>query len=152
MADGDVVLGGEPRLYRNSGTYGSPTWVHVSNCENLDFADSRTKVRVALRSMYPIAGNLPGLRDIALTWNMANKKGTADASLTAIQTAHRTGAVIELAVADGDITVTGTKYSRQICHIFKCDDSAPIDGVDMLAIEAAPSVNNGGNNPSNSTV
>ena len=150
MSD-EAYLGGDAKFYRNAGSYGTPSWALVSNCGDADIADSRTAVDAPTRAGFPYIGYLPGRRDITLTWSMLNKKGSVDTHLAAMRTAYDSGNPIELAVADGDISTVGTNYRRIYFIITKCDEGQPLDGVDTLAFEAKPAVNNEGHSPLRAT-
>ena len=153
MADiGNGYVGGEAKFYYNSATYGSPTWVLIENCEDLDVADSRTEVETKVRSQWPIIGHLVGGRKIALTWNGLKTKLTTDSVTTALITAYENGTVTEFAVADATIATTGTKYRRMISVLSKADESQPIDSPVGVAFAAVPALNNSGNAPSRATV
>lgn len=141
MADGDAFVGGEAVLYYNSGNYASPTWVEVENCGDLDKANSRSTVAAPTRGKWPEIGFLLGGRTRGLTWSSLQKKGTADAALTALVAAYDSGIAVEFAIADGAIATTGTKYLRITMKISKADESEPLDGVVTISFEAVPDAN-----------
>lgn len=151
MADGDAFVGGEASLYYNSGNYASPTWVEVENCGDLDSPDTRSTVAAPTRGKWPFVGYLLGNRDIGLSWSSLQKKGTADAALTALVTAYDAGTAVEFAIADGAIATAGTKYRRMQMKISKADQSEPIDGVVTISFEAKPDANSAVN-PARATV
>lgn len=148
---GTAHVGGEEKLYRNSNTYGSPTWAEMRNVSDVDVPDSRSEVEAQVRAHYPFVGSLVGKRKVGLSWKMLKTTSTTDTDLTAMITAYEAGTVVEFAIADGAIATTGTKYRRVSCVITKMDESAPIDGQVEYSFEAAFAVNNGGNLPSRTT-
>jgi hypothetical protein len=149
---GEAFVGGEAKFYYNSGTYGSPTWALIDNCQDLDVADARTAVAAPIRGNWPFLGHLVGMRDITITWSSLQKQETTDTVLTALLAAYVAGTITEFAIADQAIATVGCKYQRVICVITKADRSEPIDGAVTISFEAKPAVNNGGNNPSLVTV
>lgn len=149
---GEYFLGGEAKFYYNSATYGSPTWVLIENCIDLDLPDVRNAVGAVTRGTWPYMGYIPGSRDVTITWNSLQRQETTDAVLTALIAAYDAGTVMEFAIADQAIATVGCKYRRITSVITKCDESEPIEGVVTLAFEAKPALNNAGNNPSRATV
>lgn len=152
MADiGSGYVGGEAKLYYNAGTYGSPSWTLIENCADVNIGDSRNAVAAAVRSQWPVVGNLIGAQNIVLTWNALKTKLTTDAVTTAIITKYEAGTVTEFAIADAAIATTGTKYRRFSAVITKADEDQPLDSPVMVAFEAVPALNQAGNAPSRAT-
>lgn len=149
---GEYFLGGEAKLYYNSGTYGSPTWALIENCENLDMPDSRSVVAVPTRATWPYVLKLPGARETSITWLSYERQETTDTVLTALIAAYDAGTIMEFAIADQAIATVGCKYRRLTCVITKCDRSEPIDGAVTISFEAHPVINNSGHNPERATI
>lgn len=148
---GEAYVGGEAKFYYNTGTYGSPTWALIDNCQDLDVADARTSVPVPIRGNWPLVLELLGSRSLVLTWGMVAKQETTDTALTAMITNYEAGTPTEFAIADQAIATVGCKYQRVICGLTKNDKSEPVEGVCTHSFEARPHFNNGGNNPSRNT-
>lgn len=143
--NGDAFVGGEAKMYYNSGSYGSPTWVENLNVGDLDGPDARTAVPVPTRGAWPNNVYIPGSRERALTWNSIKHKGTADVVLAYFLQCYENGTPIDLAITDGDITTPGTRGKRDYYIITKADQTEPLDGSVAIAFEAKPAANNGNN-------
>lgn len=138
-----VKHGWEHKLYRNTGTFGSPTWDLVPNCVDMETPSAMTKSEASIR------GNraklyAPGQLDWGLNWQM--RYDPADTDLTAMRTAFFTGAAIDLMDMDGLIATSGTLGTRAICHLFGLGNPKPLDGIAVFDVEAAPAydLTNGG--------
>ncbi len=142
---GEAFVGGEAKLYYNTGTIGgSATWALIDNVGDLDVADGRSAVAAPIRAHWPTIGYLVGARDITLSWSSIQKQETTDTVLTALIAAYLAGTIMEFAIADQAIATVGAKFKRFIAIITKADQSEPLDGAVTISFEAKPSVNNGG--------
>lgn len=135
--------GFEHKLYRNTGTFGSPTWDLVPNVRDMETAQAMSKTEVSIR------GNraklyAPGQLDYGLNWQMVYDP--ADADLTALRTAFFTGATVDLMDMDGLIATSGTLGTRSVSHLFGLGNSKPLDGAAVFDVETAPAydLTNGG--------
>ena len=142
--NGDYLVGGEARLYYNSASYDSPTWVENDNVGDLDGPDARTAALVKIRRNWPDNRYLPGSRERGLTWTSVLVKGTADTVLTHFLNCYANGTPLDLAIVDGDIEVAGTTGKRDYYILTKKDESEPIDDTITIAFEAKPAANNNG--------
>lgn len=135
--------GFEHKLYRNTGTFGSPTWDLVPNCRDMETPMAMTKNEASIR------GNrtkmfAPGQLDWGLNWQMVYDP--SDTDLTELRTVFLTAATVDLMDLDGLIATSGSLGTRAICYLFGLGNPKPLDGIAVFDVEAAPAydLTNGG--------
>lgn len=104
------MLGLNARLYRNTGSFGTPTWTLVSNVSDLNANDSMEEADASTRADGGFAVSEPTLRGLELSFGMINKPGDAD--VTAFLAAYAARTALDLAVMDGPIATVGSKGVR----------------------------------------
>jgi hypothetical protein len=124
------------KLYRNSGTYQSPTWVLVDNVGTIDVTLAPDKTELPLRKMGGWKAFVPGLFDYMLAFKMLYD--LADASQSALRTAFFSRAGIEFLILDQAYTVAGAYGIRATMGIFKFPRTEEIEGAMMVDVELAP--------------
>jgi hypothetical protein len=98
------------KLYRNTGTYGSPTWAEVTNCGDLTLSDSYEEANVTRRGSAGYTETEPTLRTIELSFQVFNI--ASDADYLAFLAAHTGRTAIDMQVLDGDRITSGTRGVR----------------------------------------
>ena len=96
-----VKLGLDAKLYRNTGTSGSPTWVEMTNVKDLTLNLEASEADVTTRGNAGWRATLAALKDASIEFEMV--WDTADAAFTAIKDAFFGSTSVEFAVMDGDI-------------------------------------------------
>lgn len=130
------VLGKDCIAYRNTGTYGSPTWSAVTAMRDVNLSSEATKVDVSRRAI----GNkqyAPAQLDIGVEANLVWKPADAGAC-EAIRDAHFNKTSIDMAFASGAIATTGTEYLRAEWGVFKFARGEELEGAMMVDISLAP--------------
>lgn len=132
------VLSLNAKLYRNTGTYATPTWNEVPNVRDLtvslDKAEADTSTR--LGKFKTVRGSL---RNVSIDWGMV--QDPADADWIALRDAFLNDTQVDLAVADGPIATTGTQYFRAVCEIMKFQMNQALTDVLMTDVSAKPTYN-----------
>lgn len=133
------ILGINCKLYRNTGTYGSPTWnevdgvIDVSLDIDADTGDATTRATGGWRQ------HASTVRDASLEFEMPYD--TADADMVAFRDALLTsGTVIELAVADGAIATTGTQYLRGSWCVTSFGFSEDLSDIRKVSVSLKPGI------------
>lgn len=104
-----MKLGLNAKLYRNTGTFGVPTWVEVSNVQDLDISDSMDEADATVRGSGGMNESEPTVRKIEVSWNMKNN---ADTQMIAFRTAYAARTALDLQFLDGAIATPGTHGIR----------------------------------------
>lgn len=142
------VMNWQCKAYRNSGTYGTPTWVLVDNMGAVKVTDERGEVEVPLRSAGVFEGYLAGRRKLKIEFEMLYNP--ADASQTALRAAYDTESQtgIDMAFMDQAIATAGSSGLRALWIVSKCTEIVDDLGKPvMVAVSLVPSAL-ASNNPS----
>lgn len=109
-------LGIEMKLYRNTGTTQSPTWVELTNVKDLTIDFSKGEADVTTRGSGGWKAYRGTLKEFSLEFQMVYDP--EDESFEAIEDAFMDNTALDLAIADGDIDTNGTRYIRTACEVF----------------------------------
>jgi len=106
----DFVLGLDAKLYRNTGSFGSPNWTLMPNVKDLTLGLEKDEADVTTRGAN-------GWKQMAATLKNANVEfqmvwNPTDAGFTAIKNAFLNNTNIEMLVLDGAYNVTGSQGLR----------------------------------------
>lgn len=105
-----IRLGMEAKLYRNSGSYSSPTWAELANVKGLTLTLEKGEADVTTRANAGWRATVGTLKEGSLEFEMV--WDTANAGFTAIKDAYFNDTPIEMAVMDGNITTAGSQGLR----------------------------------------
>jgi hypothetical protein len=105
-----VKLGLDAKLFRNTGSYASPTWVEVKNVKDLTLTLQAGEADVTTRGNNGWRATVATLKDGTVDFEMVWDAGDAD--FVAFRDAFLDNEPIELAVMDGPITGTGSSGSQ----------------------------------------
>jgi len=129
-------LGMEGKLYRNTGTYASPTWVELPNVKDLTLSLERGEADVTTRANNGWRATVGTLRDGSIEFEMV--WDTADASFAAIRDAFFAGTPIELAVMDGDIAASGSEGLRASFSVTNFSRNEPLEEAMTVSVSLKP--------------
>jgi hypothetical protein len=126
-----VLKGIDCKVYRNTATYGSPTWALVNptievtvNLENSTFDASNRDSNYRLQ--------LPALTDISVDFRFHKDKDDAD--FLALETAAQTRANLDLLILDGLQTVGASDGWRILGFFSSWTESQPLE--DAITVDA----------------
>lgn len=125
--DGDaIVIGADCMLYRNSGTYGSPTWVEIDIVGSLNLNRSFAEGDISMRASKKkrIARTQ---EDTPIDFNTPAVEG--DTNYEVLVDAYVAGTILDLLISAGDRTVAGHRWHRDRFVITGMSEPQPIDGV-----------------------
>lgn len=100
------VLSENAKVYRNTGSYGSPTWDLVANIKDLTLNLDKDETDVTTRSSEGFKEFVDGLIDASVDFSML--WDDADSDFTAIRTAFFAKTAIEFLILDGPQSGTGS--------------------------------------------
>lgn len=119
-------IGGNLKMYRNTGTAGTPVWVLVASVENVAISDlSRGAAEMKIRSSQFVK-SLPALVN-PITIEFKHWYGIDSTNFAAMQSMFWSGATEEWALMDDLITTTGSQGLRCACFIEKFNRNEEID-------------------------
>jgi len=131
-----VKLGMDAKLYRNTGTYATPTWNEVLNVKDVTLNLEAGEADVTTRGNAGWRANIATLKDASLEFEMV--WDTADDDFTALRTAFLSNGSVEFAVMDGDITTTGSQGLRATMSITNFSRSEPLEEAIKVSVTAKP--------------
>lgn len=143
-----MSIGLNGKLYRNTGSYGTPTWTLMTNVQDLTSNDSMEEADVSTRGDGGFAASEPTLRALELTFGMVNKP--ADADYAAILAAYAARTAIDIAVMDGPIATAGSKGVRARYKVFQFPRNQELRGAQTTEVMLKPCVD--ANPPADMTI
>lgn len=105
-----IVVSENAKLYYNSGSYASPTWVEVTLAKDVTLNMEKSDIDVTTRGSGGFTEYANGLIDAGIDFSMLYN--TADASFAAIRTAFFSKTNVEMLVLDGPESTTGSQGLR----------------------------------------
>lgn len=134
-----VPIGFQCKLYRNTGSYGTPTWTEITNVKDLEIGFAFSEADVSTRAGGGFREKMAGLLDAPITWGMVYDP--ADTVFTALRTAAFARTVVEFAVADAAIATNGTHYFRVHTQITAFPFTQPLEEGFTVDVTATPTRN-----------
>jgi len=131
-----VKLGMDAKLYRNTGSYGSPVWNEVKNVKDVTLNLEAGEADVTTRGNGGWRANIATLKDASLEFEMV--WDTADDDFTAIRTAFLANAAIEFAVLDGPVATSGSQGLRASMAITNFSRAEPLEEAIKVSVTAKP--------------
>lgn len=140
-APDDVLIGIDATLYRNSGTYGSPTWVEICIIGDLTLNLEKSEATISMRcSGWELVRAV--LKKASVDFKMMYNPGNA--GYQAIRDAFLNNTRIECYVCNGDITtasVTTVEGLRATYEVMKFNLGQPLEGAQTYDVTMKPSYN-----------
>lgn len=109
-------LGLDCKTYYNAGSYGTPSWVELTNITNESYGLEHGEADLTTRANNGWEAIIATLKRGNFQWQTVYD--TADATFTTLQTAFMNRTPLDLLFADGDVSVSGTKGLRATCQLF----------------------------------
>lgn len=131
-----VKLGMDAKLYRNTGTYASPTWNEVKNVKDVTLNLEAGSADVTTRGNGGWRANIATLKDASLEFEMV--WDTADDDFTAIRTAFLGNSTVEFAVLDGPVATAGSQGLRATMAITNFSRAEPLEEAIKVSVTAKP--------------
>lgn len=143
-----ALVGFKARTYRNTGSYGSPTWLNVGGIRDNTLNGTKEDIDGTTRDSGVFMEHLAGHIDAGVDFVYRPKAiGVSDPNLDAFIDSWLNGTPIELAIMDDDITTVGAKGLRASCEVFDFTRGEGIGDAIEYTVSVKPTPNNGGNPP-----
>ena len=130
-------LGGECKLYRNSGTYGSPTWNEITEIEDLSLPMTKGAGEFKTRGSKWLKKK-GGKIEAGIEWKHYYDPGDDD--FPVLRDAFLNGTTVDLACVDGPIATTGTAGLRAVMEVLEFPIDEPLEDGASVAIKVAPTI------------
>lgn len=132
----DVKLGLHAKLYRNTGSGGTPTWNEITNVRDVTLNLETGEADVSTNGNGGWRANIATLKGATLEFEMM--WDTADDDFTAIREAFLNNTPIEFAVLDGGSTTPGSQGLRASMAIINFTRSEPLEEAIKVSVTAKP--------------
>lgn len=131
-----ALRGKDAKLYRNTGTNASPTWIEVENVRDLSMPQSWGEADVSSR-ISDIKMYLKALLDAGVEFGMV--KDSLDADYLAIRAAfYSATAAIQFAIMDGSILTPGSRGLKMFCQVFNHTEEQNLEDGQMVTVSIKP--------------
>jgi hypothetical protein len=138
-----VRIGLDGFLYRNTGSYASPTWSEMKHVKDLSIAAEVNEVEASDRdSVFALIEK--GLIQFTVEFGYRYADGDAEWEALITELLSR-GVGAEFAIMDGDITDTGEKGWRMTAHVMAANQSQELESAYTMDITLKPCANSDGN-------
>jgi hypothetical protein len=136
-------LGLDCKLYRNTSTWESPTWVEVENIKDLTLPLTKGEFDAALRSGNGVREYIGTLREYGVDFNMKwdpQNDPDCDAFLDVYLGVED---YVDVLVLDGDINTSGSQGPRFLADVFGFQRNEPLEEGVMSDVNLKPSAKRG---------
>ena len=130
------VTGLECKLYYNTATHASPTWVEIKKAINVNYTISKGEADQSSRES-TWRNNLTTLKDLEITFSYRKKAGT-DTVFDALIAAALADTIYEYAVLDAAHTESGAQGVRAFCQITSAGNSQELEGTEEIEFTLKP--------------
>jgi len=131
-----IRLGMDAKLYRNTGTYASPTWDLIGNVKDLTLSLETGEADVTTRGNGGWRATVATLKDGSLEFEMI--WDTEDTDFTAIRTAFLGNTAVEMAVLDGLVATTGSQGLRASFMVTNFTRNEPLEEAITVSVSMKP--------------
>jgi hypothetical protein len=126
----------DAKLYRNTGTYASPTWDLIGNVKDLTLSLETGEADVTTRGNGGWRATVATLKDGSLEFEMI--WDTEDTDFTAIRTAFLGNTAVEMAVLDGLVATTGSQGLRASFMVTNFTRNEPLEEAITVSVSMKP--------------
>lgn len=131
-----IKLGMDAKLYRNTGTFASPTWNIIPNVKDLTLNLETGEADVTTRGNNGWRATVATLKDASIEFEMV--WDTEDDDFTALRNAFLNNTAIELAVLDGLVATSGSQGLRATCMVTSFTRNEPLEEAITVNVTVKP--------------
>lgn len=128
------LVGIDCKLYVNTGTYASPTWVEVIDAIDVNIPDTRAEGNSSVRGRN-MSSVTPGQRAFECTFDMRYDNDAT--AYEAIKAAYDARTVLGILMTDGPRATVGTEGFRVDTYVMDMTKSEPMNDVKKVSIRLA---------------
>ena len=137
MSSTAVKLGKDAKLFRNTGSYGTPTWDEIDNVNDLTLNIELDEADSSIRGFGGYATAEPTLMVNSLEWGMNHDP--ADTDWEAVRAAVFGRSALELLALNG-ANSAGSQGFRASFKFFKFGHGQPLRGIQQNSVMAKPCI------------
>lgn len=131
-----VKLGLDAKLFRNTGSYGTPAWNEITNVRDVTLSLEAGEADVTTRGNNGWRATVATLKDGSIEFEMV--WDSADDDFTAIRDAFLNKTALELAVMDGPMGTPGSQGLRASFMIISFSRNEPLEEAITVSVTAKP--------------
>jgi hypothetical protein len=131
-----VKLGLDAKLYRNTGTFASPTWNEVINVKDLTLNLEAGEADVTTRGNNGWRATVATLKDGSIEFEMV--WDTEDLDFAAIRDTFLNRGAMEFAVMDGGIADSGSQGLRATCMVTNFSRNESLEEAITVSVTVKP--------------
>ncbi len=132
-----AILGMNGKLYRNTGTWASPTFAEIEDAKEVTVTLTKGEADVSSRATGGWRAMKGTLKDLSFEFSLVlDETDTAD--VDAIRNAFINGTSIELMALTGSSAVSGSEGPRADCEIVSFTRSEPLEDAITYSVTAKP--------------
>lgn len=142
MADPTLVIGFQAKMYRNTGSYGTPTWTEMPSVHNNTLNMEANEADVTTRGNGGFKATAQGLIDATIEFDMVWSKTAAalPADITAVKSAFLNRTSLDLYILDGAVATVGSEGLRATCAVLKFSREETIDDTVRVTVTIKPTM------------
>lgn len=125
-------LGMRCKLYRNTGTWASPTWVEVGNVKDVTLNLEKGEADVTTRNNAGWRAKVGTLKEGSVEFEMV--WDPTDGGFAAIQAGWFNDTDVELAIMDGDIATPGSEGLHGMFSVINFNRKEPLEEAATAAV------------------
>lgn len=128
-------IGLECKLYRNTGTYASPTWVEIVNAKDVTVPLTKGEADTSRRGT-AWKTRKGTMKDASIDFKLVQQDG--DAAFTALLDSFTNGTPIELLALNGPVATAGSQGLRATCEVFNFQDNQALESAVEYDVSCKP--------------
>ena len=134
-----IRLGLNAKLYRNTGSYASPTWNEIGNVKDVTLNLESAEADVTVRANNGWRATVPTLKDASIEFEMV--WDTDDEDFEAVRDAYLNNTTLEVLALDGPVSgagSTGNQGLRAVCNVTGFSRSEPLEEALSVSVTLKP--------------
>lgn len=131
-------LGKDCKIYRNTGTYASPTWNIIDSARDVTLELSKGEADVTTRGNAGWRAIVATLKEASIQFEMVWDPDSDDN--TALTNAFLNDTVVEFLVLDGPVGTNGSQGLRASCMVTEFSRSEPLEEAVTASVTVKPTL------------
>jgi hypothetical protein len=137
---GRAKLGKNHKLYRNSATYASPTWVEITHVSDLMLDQTKGEADVSTRATGGDEAKVGTLKARSLDFTFLYREDDSANALdyTALSDSYENNTAIDMLIVNGVYSTPGTKGWRATMEVFKFSNDQKLTEASKFSVTMKP--------------
>lgn len=131
-----AVTGYFCKLYRNTGTYGSPTWTEIATARDVTSTLEKAEIDASVRGGNGWKQSVAGLKEMTIEAEILFD--TTDAGFTALQSAFFGNTTVDVLALSGPVATPGNQGPRAVCEVLSFTRNEGMQDVLTVSVTFRP--------------